>query len=291
MPDAEHAKRSTGDRLECERLYQEHGPVLAIGGAEDKTQDGEILAKFVDLAGGPKARVVVIPTASTVPDEMAREYLTIFRTFDVTDLEVLDIQRREDANSLKAVAPLNKATGIFITGGAQSQLVKLIIGTQVMDTIRLRNSEGAVVAGTSAGASLIPRHMLLGGTGVAGNSGDAAARKLMVEVVGGLGLLHDVIIDQHFSQRGRMGRLLSAFAANPGLGLDENTAVLVHEKGMFETFGEGMVTVIDGRTVVLDYFEKEPGDVLTITNSSLHVLGPGRFFDLIAHGPVDDLGA
>ena len=236
---------------------------------------------------------MIIPTASTVPDEMAREYLDIFRKFDVTDLQVLDIQRREDANALKAVAPLNKATGIFITGGSHSRLVKLIIGTQVMDTIRLRNSEGAVVAGTSAGASLIARQMLLGGSGVAGNSGDTAARKLMVDVVGGLGLLHDVIIDQHFSQRGRMGRLLSAFAANPGLvgiGLDENTAVLVHEKGVFETFGEGMVTVIDGRTVVSDYFEKGPGDVLTITNSSLHVHGPGRFFDLITHGPVDDLG-
>jgi len=268
--------------------------VLAIGGAEDQTHDGEILAKFAELAGGSKARVVIIPTASSVPDEMAREYIDIFKKFDVTDPRVLDIQRREDANSPETVAPLTTATGIFITGGAQSRLVQLIIGTQVMDTIRLRNAEGAIVAGTSAGASLIPRQMLLGGTGVAGNSGDAAARKLMVEVVGGLGLLHDVIIDQHFSQRGRMGRLLSAFAANPGLvgiGLDENTAVLVHERGVFETLGEGMVTVIDGRSAVSDYFERDPGDVLTITNSSLHVLGPGRFFDLIAHRPVDDPGA
>lgn len=241
------------------------------------------------LAGGSKAKIVIVPTASSEPAETAKQYLDIFGEFDVASLEVLDIQHRDDANAAPAVAMLNGATGIFITGGAQSRLVQLIIGTQVMDTIRLRNSEGAVVAGTSAGASLVARHMLLGGSGVAGDSGDAAARKLMVEVVGGLGLLHDVIIDQHFSQRGRMGRLLSAFAANPGLvgiGLDENTAVLVHEQGVFEIFGEEMVTVIDGREVVSDYFEKEPGDVLTITNSSLHVLGPGRFFDLISHTPV-----
>lgn len=161
-----------------------------------------------------------------------------------------------------------------------------------MDTIQLRNSEDAIVAGTSAGASLLPRHMLLGGAGIGGDRGDAAARKSMVEVVRGLNLPPDVIIDQHVSERGRMGRLLSAFAANPGLvgiGLDENTAVLVHEKGVFETPGDGMVTIVDGRNVVSDYFVREPGDILTITHSSLHVLGPGRFLDLIAHNPVDDL--
>jgi cyanophycinase len=291
MPDQERASRINEDRLERERLYQKHGPVLAIGGAEEKTRDGEILTRFVELAGGSKATIVVIPTASSEPDEMAAQCLSLFKERQVADRRVLDIRHRADANTSEAVAVLNDATGIFVTGGAQARLVKMLIGTQVMDTIRLRNTEGAVVAGTSAGASVLPRHMLLGGTGVGGDSGDTAARKSMVEVVGGLNLLPDVIIDQHFSERGRMGRLLSAFAANPGLvgiGLDENTAVLVHEKGVFETLGDGMVTIVDGRDVVSDYFEKEPGEILTITHSSLHVLGPGRFFDLISHSPVDD---
>lgn len=111
----------------------------------------------------------------------------------------------------------------------------------------------------------------------------------MIDVVAGLGLLPDVIIDQHFSQRGRMGRLLSVFAGNPGLvgiGLDENTAILVQSDGILETFGEGMITLINGRSTVSNYFDGNPGNVLTIINSSLHVFGPGQKFDLIAHVPI-----
>jgi cyanophycinase len=159
-----------------------------------------------------------------------------------------------------------------------------------MEAIRYRNAEGAVVAGTSAGASLVASHMLLGGTGIGGNSNGAAARKALVEVVSGLGLLQDVIIDQHFSERGRMGRLLSVFAANPGLvaiGLDEDTAVRIDRDGVLETLGSGMVTVIDGRNATSDYFEREPGEVLTVVDSHVHALGPGRRFDLDARRPLD----
>ncbi len=131
--------------------------------------------------------------------------------------------------------------------------------------------------------------MILGGSGIGRDSGDSAARKSMIEVVGGLGLLPVVIIDQHFSQRGHMGRLLLAFAGNPGLvgiRLDENTAVFVQSNGILETLGEGMVTLINGRNTVSNYFDRKPGDVLTIINSSLHVFGPGQKFDLVAHVPI-----
>lgn len=123
-------------------------------------------------------------------------------------------------------------------------------------------------------------------------SSDASARKGMVEVVGGFGLVQGVIIDQHFSRPGRMGRLLSAFAANPGLvgiGLDENTAALALEGGTLETLGKGMVTLIDGRNATSDDFERESGEVLTIADCSLHVLGPQRHFDLVTHKTVDKL--
>jgi cyanophycinase len=129
-----------------------------------------------------------------------------------------------------------------------------------------------------------------GGTGLAGDSNDAAARKGMVELVAGFGLLQDVIVDQHFSQRGRMGRLLSVFAANPGLlgiGLDEDTAVLIDRDGMLEVLGSNMVTIIDGRDATSDYYEREVGEVLTVVRSSLHVLGPGRRFNLNSRQPVD----
>jgi cyanophycinase len=181
------------------------------------------------------------------------------------------------------------ASGIFITGGAQARLVALLVGTLAMECIRERNAEGVVVAGTSAGASVVASHMMLGGTGLAGDSNDAAARKAMVELVAGFGLLQDIIIDQHFSERGRMGRLLSAFAANPGLvgiGLDENTAVLIERDGMLEVLGDGMVTIVDGRNATSDYFEREVGEVLTVIDSHLFVLGPGRRFDLNTRRPV-----
>lgn len=147
-----------------------------------------------------------------------------------------------------------------------------------------------MVGGTSAGASILASHMMLGGTGLAGNSGDAAARKHMVEMSAGFGLLEDVIIDQHFSERGRMGRLLSIFAANPGLlsiGLDDDTAVVIDD-GMLEVVGTGMVTVIDGRDARSDYFERELGEVLTVADSHLSVMGPGRKFDMTTRSPIMD---
>lgn len=285
-----HTSPGRQDGLRKERQLLTHGPVLAIGGHEDKTVNGEILQQFIHRAGGNQARVVLIPAASDEPEEMAAEYEKVFTKAGAASVETLDLPNREAANAQQSVETIEAATGVFVTGGDQARLVERIIGTRVMNALRVRNAEGAIVAGTSAGASLVATHMLLGGTDLTEDSGDSAARKMMVEVVAGLGLLPDVIIDQHFSQRGRMGRLLAAFAANPGLigiGLDENTAILVHDGGRLETLGNGMVTLVNGRDTVSDYFERQPGEVLTILHSSLHVLGPGRQFDLIAHTPLD----
>ncbi|MDP9368310.1 MAG: cyanophycinase [Chloroflexota bacterium] len=269
------------------------GPVMPIGGAEDKDGDGDeaILQRFVELAGGKQARIVVIPTASETPDEMGQQYVEVFGTLGAKTLEVLEIRERQDANAGPALEVLSRASGIFITGGAQSRLVTFLAGTEAMECIRRRNAEGVVTAGTSAGASILASHLMLGGTGLAGNSGDAAARKGMVELAAGFGLLQDIIVDQHFSQRGRMGRLLSVYAANPGLlsiGLDEDTAVVIDREGTLEVLGSGMVTIIDGRNARSDYFEREVGEVLTVVDSHLFVLGSGRRFDLDTRRPMMD---
>jgi cyanophycinase len=269
------------------------GPVMPIGGAEEKDVDGgkEVLERFVALAGGKKARIVVVPTASETPEEMGQEYIDVFGKLGAKSVEVLDIREREDANADPALGMLGGATGIFITGGAQARLVALMVGTHAMECIRLRNAEGVVVAGTSAGASVLASHMMLGGTGLAGNSGSAAARKHMVELVAGFGLLQDIIVDQHFSERGRMGRLLSVYAANPGLlsvGLDEDTAVVIDREGILEVLGSGMVTIVDGRNAKSDYFERKVGEVLTVADSHLFVLGPGRRFDLNSRHAIMD---
>ena len=266
------------------------GPVMPIGGAEDKADNNaSILSRFVELAGGKKARIVVVPTASEEPEEMGQRYIDVFGKLGTSSVEVVDIKERPDANAPAILELLGGATGIFITGGAQDRLVELLVGTLSMECIRNRNADGVVVAGTSAGASIVAAHVMLGGSGMAGNSNDAAARKAMVEVVAGFGLLQDVIVDQHFSQRGRMGRLLSAFASNPGLigiGLDEDTAVLIDREGTLEALGSGMVTLIDGRNATSNYFDIEPGDVLTVVDSSLHILGCGQRFDLNERRPI-----
>ncbi len=183
------------------------GPVMPIGGAEDKDGDGgeAVLQRFVDLAGGKRARIAVIPTASEEPELMGQQYVEVFGRLGAKATDVLEIRERSDANANPALELLGGASGIFITGGAQEHLVSLLAGTLAMECIRLRNAEGIVVAGTSAGASILASHALLGGTGLAGNSSSAAARKSMVELVAGFGLLQDIIIDQHFSERGRRG--------------------------------------------------------------------------------------
>jgi cyanophycinase len=256
---------------------------MPIGGAEETAPGGEILERFVALSGGRKARIAIIPTASDDPQRSGEGYTTLFREMGAKEADWLRVERREEANAEPALDLLRKATGIYITGGDQARLVRLLVGTLVMECIRMRNADGVIVAGTSAGASILSALMMAGGTGIGGDSNGAAARKGMVDVVAGFGLLQDIIIDQHFSQRGRMGRLLSVFAGTPGLigiGLDEDTAVLIDREGTLEALGSNMVTVVDGRNTVSDYFDRQEGEVLTITGSSLHVLADSRQFDV-----------
>jgi len=259
------------------------GPVMPIGGAEETKPGGEVLERFVDLAGGENARIANIPTASDDPQRSGEGYAKLFRELGAKKADWLRVEQRADANAEEALALLREATGIYITGGDQARLVRLLVGTLVGECIRMRNADGVIVAGTSAGASILSALMMAGGTGIGGDSNGAAARKGMVDVVAGFGLLQDIIVDQHFSQRGRMGRLLSVFAGTPGLvgiGLDEDTAVLIDREGTLEALGSNMVTIVDGRDTISDYFDRQNGEVLTITGSSLHVLADGRLFDL-----------
>ena len=266
------------------------GPVMPIGGAENKSPGSAILERFVALAGGDHAKIVIVPTASEDPEEMGQQYVKVFGTLGAPKVEWLRIEGRADANGEEAQQLLEQATGIFITGGDQARLVALMAGTLSMECIRRRNAHGVVVAGTSAGASILPAHLMSGENALPHNSNDAAARKGMVALASGFGLLQDIVVDQHFSQRGRLGRLMTAYAANPGLlgiGLDEDTAVLIDREGTLEVLGSSMVTIVDGREAVSDYYEREVGEVLTVVNSHLFVFGPGRRFNLDTRRPID----
>lgn len=259
------------------------GLLLPIGGAEERSADGPILERFVKEAGGAHARIVVIPTASSDP-KAGKRYLELFADIGAHDVALLEVERRADASAPATLELLAGATGIYIAGGDQSRLVSLLAGTLAMETIRARYAAGAIIAGTSAGASILGSHMLVSG------NGRETPRKGMVEMVAGFGLLQDVIVDQHFSQRGRIGRLLTLFAANPGLlalGIDEDTGALISPDGSMEIVGSNSVIVMDGRNVVSNFFRQEEGDVVSITDSSLHVLGPGCRFDLVARRAVE----
>lgn len=258
------------------KSYEPRGTLMAIGGSEDKCRDRVVLSRFVEMAGGKSANIAVIPTASTMEDA-GEEYERVFRELGAKQVAVHNIQSRRFANSNESLALLEGVTGIFISGGDQVRLVEVLSGTHFAQCIHELYMGGCVVAGTSAGASVLASHMMDGG----GN--EETPRKGMVNMIAGFGLAPDLIIDQHFSQRGRIGRLLVLFASSPGtiaLGIDEDTAAIISPHGQLEVLGANSVTIIEGRSILSDYFEVQTGDVVTISPARLHVLGSGRTFDM-----------
>jgi cyanophycinase len=259
------------------------GPVLAIGGAEDKVDDKIILSTFAQLAGGPAARIVIIPTASSLEDTGDR-YRAIFAAMGVACAEVLFIGNREDANTPDVVAVLDGATGVFMTGGNQMRLSSLVGGTGVARAVRRLNEAGAVVAGTSAGASILSSHMVAYGA-----SGEMP-RQRMAQMIAGFGLVNELIIDQHFRQRDRIGRLLTLVASNPGLlgvGVDEDTAAMIDGNGILEVVGRNHVTIVDGSRMYSDVFQVKGHGGITVSGAGLHMLTPGRRFDLESRTLLD----
>ena len=259
------------------------GPVMAIGGAEDKFRERIILSTFVQLAGGRDACISVVPTASSI-ESAGERYKAIFLEMGASRVDVLFIGSREDANSDMHLTSLRQATGIFMTGGNQMRLSALVGGTRVAQLIRQRNDAGAIVAGTSAGASILSSHMVAFGT-----SGETP-RFRMAQMIAGFGLVPELIIDQHFRQRDRIGRLLSLVALNPGLlgvGVDEDTAVLINSDNVLEIVGRHSVTIVDGHEMYSDAYQVKGHEGITISGAKLHVLTPGRRFDLISRTLLD----
>jgi len=222
---------------------QRPGLLMAIGGAEDKVRERAVLRRFVEACGGADAMIVVLATASEVP-EAGERYADLFYDLRAQTVEVLRVRTREDALE---VGPeihdlLEYATGFFMTGGSQLRISSALGGTALAATLRRRHAEGMVVAGTSAGAAALSRHMIS-----MGESGGTPKRRL-VHMAQGLGFAPDLVIDQHFRRRDRMGRLLTALSYNPeplGVGIDEDTAALADGDGVMTVFGSGAVTVVD----------------------------------------------
>lgn len=259
------------------------GQLVIIGGAEDKEGDCIILREFVRCAGGVKAQIAVMTVATSLPREVGDDYIRVFKRLGVDDVRIVDTVTREDASSSTALEAIKKATGIFFTGGDQARITSTLKDTELDALIQQRFSEGMVIGGTSAGAAVMPDVMIVEG------DSETNPRVEIVEMGPGMGFLPGVVIDQHFSQRGRIGRLISALAQQPavlGFGIDENTAIVVKDH-QFEVVGEGAVTVIDESEIThsnLDQVLKD--EDLAICGAKLHILPHGYKFDLNTRKPI-----
>jgi len=253
------------------------GYIIPIGGAEEKLHDPEILDRFVSVCGGKQSRIGIIPTASELEDT-GRNYEKLFRKLGVRHAQVLNFVTREDCQSSDDLAYIEKCDGVFLTGGNQLRLSTTLGGTEVARLIRRRNAGGMHVAGTSAGAAFMPEHMIAGGLE------GSPPRPDMVTMAPGLGLTNAFIIDQHFRQRDRLGRLLTALAYNPfavGLGLDEDTAAFIRCGDDLEVVGSGGITVVDPTHLKYSSMDQaRRGDPVSLIGVRLHILVAGGRFEI-----------
>lgn len=257
----------------------ERGFIIPIGGGEDRVKEMQIHRRFVEMSGGADAYIVVIPTASML-DQTGPDYHRIFSSLGAGNVDFLPITRRADCDNPEFSKMLDKATGIFMTGGNQVRLSAILGGTLVAQKIRRRNAAGVPVAGTSAGASIMSEHM------VAGGADNEAPAEGTVSLAPGIGLTNAVIIDQHFTQRNRLGRLLTASSYNPflvGLGIDEDTAAFIGPDNVLEVVGSGTVTVVDASQLThSSMWDAKPGEALSLLGLRLDVMGEGCRYDLKA---------
>jgi cyanophycinase len=259
---------------------QQRGWIVPIGGAENKENDRRILERFVSVSGGREADVVIIPTASRA-HETGPRYEKLFQDLGAQRVTVMDFDTRRDCQEPGRLQRLEEATGIFFTGGNQLRLTTLLGGTPVAKLIRLRNAHGVTVGGTSAGASILSEHMIA--TGDEGSAMIAGSVKLAP----GLGLTNRFIIDQHFRQRDRLGRLLTALGYNPfaiGIGLDEDTAAFISADEVLSVEGSGGITVVDPSEVNFSSIDTvEDGQPVCMLGLRVHMLVAGATFDLNTH--------
>ncbi len=261
------------------------GHLLVIGGAEDKYNERRILKKFLELAGGATAEVLIVPVASDYPEFAADVYTQAFRNLGVASPRVLRATSRQDVVNADVEKLLDGVTGIIMTGGDQMRLVSLLGGTKLAEKIRKAVRETDVVlAGTSAGAAAMSTSMIVRGEPT------SHPHKNAVRLSPGLGFLKNIIIDQHFSERGRISRLITAVSFNPynlGIGIDENTAIILDGKGKLEVYGQGSTTIVDGSQITFNEIaEVADNEAFSICGVQFHVLREGLVYNYIDRNPI-----
>jgi cyanophycinase len=249
-------------------------PILVIGGAEDKVNGCGILSAFFESAGGKLATIGIMPCASQEPSVVGDRYYQIFQGMGAEQVQVLDIRQPNECDEERWLEILDNCTGIFVTGGDQIRLCDLIRGSKFIESVKERVRLGTLVlAGTSAGAAIMGEKMISGGS-----SGESP-NPLLVDLSLGLGVIPELLVDQHFHNRNRMARLISAIAAHPdklGIGIDEDTCAALRGDGIFEVLGKGTITVIDpGEVTHTNYLEVIANSPISLHNLTVHVLSQG----------------
>ena len=276
----------TTEAVERESEQREVGRLLVIGGAEDRgdRDTWRILPRLVDMAGGDEARILVCGSSSKDPERIERIYKEQFESLGVKEVFESEIENRAMAESDELLDHLNHATAVFFTGGDQLRLTSLIAGTPFGERVRVRLwEERLVVAGTSAGAAAMSSTMVVSG----GKEG--TVRRADVTLAPGLGYWRDTTIDTHFSQRGRVNRMLAVYGQNPqvlAIGIDEDTAVEVIPGQRFTVIGRGAVLVFDGRVTYSSAPDVGEHEVMTLTDSTVHVLAEGYGLELATKRPL-----
>jgi cyanophycinase len=249
-------------------------PTMVIGGAEDKVNECDILTAFFESAGGKMAAIGILPCASQEPSVVGDRYYQIFRRMGAPQVKILDIRDRQECDTEHWLTMLSECTGIFLTGGDQLRLCDLIGRSKFFASIEQRIQLGELVlAGTSAGAAIMGEKMISGGS-----SGEPPNRSL-VDLTDGLGIFPELLVDQHFHNRNRMARLMSAIAAHPdklGIGIDEDTCAAFRGDGTFEVLGNGTITIVDpGRLSYTNYAQVAEATPISLHNLTVHVLSRG----------------
>ena len=273
-------------------MQHPRGKLISIGGAEDKgsiTEKGEgqkisnlnfielgILHRIVQESGGPAAKIEVITTASMIPNEVGENYLDAFGKIGCTDVSILHIRNRADAHNIDYIERIRNCDAVMFSGGNQLRLSTIFGGTQILQLMlqRYQNDANFVVAGTSAGAMAMSNTMIYEGNATLGHL------KGEVKITTGLGFMDDVVFDSHFEKRGRFARLAQVVATNPsciGIGLGEDTGMLITEGNKMEAIGSGCVIIIDGFDIQYSNIADIPdGNPFSIENLKVHVCEKGN---------------
>ena len=259
-------------------MQSQKGYLIIIGGAEDKEGESVILKQAPEMLCDEDV-LTVLTTATQMPQEVGRAYNEIFQRLGVKNVKILSINTRDDAENAENCEMIKRSKCIFMTGGDQLRITSILGGTRAFTELKNLYETGGIIMGTSAGASVMSSTMV-----VQGNDNEPA-RKCTLKMAPGLGLFDGVIIDQHFDQRGRIGRLLCGVAENPevlGIGIDEDTAIKLYPDMHFEIMGSNAVTIIDGSTIQSsNVSELNPNEILAIMGVTVHTLPQGYGFNLI----------